>query len=237
MAGDTLTKTQNTLKKSAYVAVGIPASVINMLRDRWGDTRETVDEMRSRLSDEARQAFDEWVEEGEKLVEGVSSQIRERRERLEQSVERTATKAGTIGRGVSATVSHPVLPLSEVDGIGPAYAEKLAKAGVFSVRALLDQARTEESRLHLSGQTGLGMGQLESWVAKADLTRIDGVGDEYLSLLHAVGIGTFQSLADADPARVRAKAVEVNEERHLVDNVPAETTFAEWSQAAGGYVS
>lgn len=237
MARDTLTKTQETIKKSAYVAVGIPASVINVLRDRWGDTRETVDQMRSRLSDEARHAFDEWVEEGEKLIEGVSAQIRERREQLEQTVGRTATRAGTFGRGVSATVGHPVLPLSEIDGIGPAYAEKLAKAGVFSVRALLDQARSEEARLRLSGQTGLGMGQLGSWVAKADLTRIDGIGDDYLSLLHAIGIGTFDALAAGDPAQMRAEAAEVNDERHLVDAVPGEATFAKWSQTAGGYIS
>lgn len=237
MARDTLTRTQETIKKSAYVAVGIPVSVINVLRDRWGDTRETVDQMRSRLSDEARHAFDEWVEEGEKLVEGVGAQIRDRREQLEQTVGRTATRAETFGRGVSATMGHPMLPLSEIDGIGPVYAEKLAKAGVFSVRALLDQARSEESRLRLSSQTGLGMGQLESWVAKADLTRIDGIGDDYLSLLHSIGIGTFEALAAGDPAQMRAEAAEVNDERHLVDAVPGEGTFAKWSQTAGGYVS
>lgn len=237
MARDTLTKTQETLKKSAYVAVGIPASAINNLKERWGDTRETVDQMRSRLSDEARQAFDEWVEEGEKLVEGVSSQLRQRRERLEQTVERTATQAGILGRGVRASVSHPVLPLSEIDGIGPAYAEKLAKAGVFSVRALLDQARKEESRLRISGETGIGMGQLESWVTKADLSRIDGIGDEYLSLLHAIGIGTFQSLTDSDPEQMRTRAIEVNEERNLVETVPGKATFAKWSQAAAEYLT
>lgn len=237
MARDTVTKTQETIKKSAYVAVGIPASVITVLRDRWGDTRETIDQMRSRLSGEARQAFDEWVEEGEKLIEGASAQIRERREQLEETVSRTATRAETFGRGVSASVGHPMLPLSEIEGIGPAYAEKLAKAGVFSVRALLDQARSEESRLRLSSQTGLGMGQLESWVAKADLSRIDGIGDDYLSLLHAIGIGTFQALAAGDPTQMRAEAVEVNDERHLVDAVPGEATFAKWSQTAGGYIS
>lgn len=234
MARDTLTRTQETLKKTAYVAVGIPASMINVLRDRWGDTRETVDEMRGRLSDEARQAFDEWVAEGEKLVDEVSSQLRERREKLERTVERTTAKAGTVGKGLSATVAHPVLPLAEIDGIGPAYADKLARAGVFSVWALLEQAGNEESRLRLSGQTGIGMGQLESWVTRADLTRIEGIGDDYLSLLHAMGIGTFQALADRDPAQMRQQAVEANEQKQLVEAVPGEATFAKWAHAAAG---
>jgi predicted flap endonuclease-1-like 5' DNA nuclease len=237
MARDTLARTQDTLKKTAYVAVGIPASVIGALRERWEDTRETVEEMRSRLSEDARQAFDEWVAEGEKLVNELGAQLRERREALERTIEDKSEAARTVGRGIASSVSHPVLPLPAIEGIGPSYADKLAKAGVFSVHALLDQARSEQARLRLSGQTGIGMGQLESWVAKADLTQIEGIGEEYLSLLHAIGVGTFQALASRDPAELRKKALAVNRERSLVTAVPSQDTFAEWVQAAGGYLS
>jgi predicted flap endonuclease-1-like 5' DNA nuclease len=236
MARDTLIRTQKTLKESAYVAVGIPASVIKMLRDRWEGTRETVDEMRDRLSEEARQAFDEWVEEGERLVDGLGAQLRERREQLGQDLAKRTATVRTIGRGVASSVSHPVLPLSEIEGVGPAYTERLARAGVFSIRALLDQTRSEEARLRLSELTGIGMGPLEGWAARTDLTRIDGIGEEYLSLLHAIGIGTFQSLAGADPAVLRKQAMALNEERGLVETVPGQETFSRWVQNAGGHI-
>lgn len=236
MARDTLIRTRKTLEKSAYVAVGIPASLIGMLKDRWEGTRETIDDMRDRLSDDARQAFDEWVQEGEKLLDGLGSQLREGKERLERGLEERTGTVRTIGRGVASSLSHPVLPVSEIEGVGPAYADRLAKAGIFSIRALLDQSRNEETRLRLSEQTGIGMGQLEGWVAKTDLTAIDGIGDEYLSLLHAIGIGSFQSLASADSAEMRKQAVALNEERALVETIPGEETFSRWVQAAGGYI-
>lgn len=75
MARDTLIRTRKTLEKSAYVAVGIPASLIGMLKDRWEGTRETIDDIRDGSPTmPARRSTSGWKKERScSTVSGVSS--------------------------------------------------------------------------------------------------------------------------------------------------------------------
>lgn len=219
---------QDTLKKSAYVAVGIPASLIASLKERMSAASKTIDEFRDRLSDEAEAAFDDWVAEGEALVDSLTEPLRHRGEDLEDRIASRTEIARDVGRGVAVTLTEPIVAIDEIDGIGPAFAEELVKAGVVSTRALVERCRNKESTARLADQTGIGISLLDKWSASADLTRIGGVGDEYMALLNGLGVATIEAMARQDAGDLRQRAVAVNEETELVEVIPSEKTFSIW---------
>jgi predicted flap endonuclease-1-like 5' DNA nuclease len=233
----------SSLKKSAYVAVGIPAHLLSHLRDRIAAASEAVDAMRDRLGDEAQRAFDEWVEEGERLVTSFNRRLQGVREDVVDTVQegrqglRTgAATARDVGRGVVATLAEPIVPIDEIDGVGPAYAEKLATAGVISTRALLERCATDAARERLADQTGISAALLERWAESADLTRVNGIGDEHMTVLNQLGIGTMEALAAADAGDLHDRASAIDADAGLGTPVPAAASFARWITQAGRLV-
>ena len=111
--------------------------------------------------------------------------------------------------------------IQEIEGIGPAYAEKLAAAGVKTVEALLENAASKKGRQWLAEQSGIDEGRILSWVNMADLMRINGVGKQFAELLHAAGVDTIKELRNRNAENLHAKMVEVNAEKNLTNAVPA----------------
>jgi predicted flap endonuclease-1-like 5' DNA nuclease len=124
--------------------------------------------------------------------------------------------------------------LTDIEGIGPAYAEKLASVGLQTTDDLLTHGATREGRESVAAPTGLSHDEILRWVNHADLYRIDGVGSEYAELLEAAGVDSVLELAQRNPENLAATLARVNEERHLVRNIPAESTVARWINQAKG---
>ncbi len=83
----------------------------------------------------------------------------------------------------------------EIEGIGPVYADKLQKAGVATVEALLDQGSTPAGRKKLVEKTGIGDTLILKWVNHADLFRIKGIAGQYAELLEKSGVDTVVELS------------------------------------------
>jgi predicted flap endonuclease-1-like 5' DNA nuclease len=124
--------------------------------------------------------------------------------------------------------------LTDIEGIGPAYAEKLAAAGLETTDDLLAHGATRDGRERLASQTGLTHDQILEWVNHADLYRIDGVGSEYADLLEAGGVDSVLELAQRNPENLAAALAKVNEEKRLVRSAPSEGTVARWVEQAKG---
>jgi predicted flap endonuclease-1-like 5' DNA nuclease len=120
----------------------------------------------------------------------------------------------------------------DVEGIGPAYAEKLIKAGVSSTDALLKAGATPKGRKELAEKTGIGDALILKWVNHVDLYRIKGVGSEYSELLEAAGVDTIPELAQRNAANLIQKIVAVNKEKKLVRKLPVESQIANWIEQA-----
>lgn len=118
--------------------------------------------------------------------------------------------------------------IEEIEGIGPAYAEKLGSAGIGSTDDLLQQCGSAKGRDAVSGQTGISTKQLLKWANMADLMRISGVGEEYSELLEAAGVDTVKELRNRNAANLAAKMAEVNEEKKLTRRAPAESQVSRW---------
>ena len=73
--------------------------------------------------------------------------------------------------------------LQVIEGIGPAYEEKLQGAGVNSVEDLLEQGATKSGRNKIVDDSGMSATLILKFVNHADLFRIKGVAGEYAELL------------------------------------------------------
>lgn len=120
----------------------------------------------------------------------------------------------------------------EIEGIGPAYAEKLGKAGVQTVEALLDQGSTPAGRKKLVESTGIGDKLIMKWVNHADLFRIKGVAGQYAELLEKAGVDTVVELSKRKADNLQKKMAEVNTQLNLVNKVPDPAVVAKWVEEA-----
>ncbi|MEM7413176.1 MAG: DUF4332 domain-containing protein [Myxococcota bacterium] len=124
--------------------------------------------------------------------------------------------------------------IEEIEGIGPAYAEKLAAAGIKDTDGLLEKCCDKKGRKATAETTGVSESQLLKWANMADLFRIKGVGSEYAELLECSGVDTVKELATRNAANLAAKMAEVNEEKNLTRRVPNEAAATDWVEQAKG---
>ena len=123
--------------------------------------------------------------------------------------------------------------ISDVEGIGSKFAQKLQKAGVRSVNALLENGSSRKDRKELAGKTGIDESMILKWVNMADLYRVKGIGSEYSELLEKAGVDTVKELATRRPDNLHAKMVEVNSSgRPLVRQLPGQKSVQNWVSSA-----
>jgi len=119
--------------------------------------------------------------------------------------------------------------IEEIEGIGPAYGEKLRQAGINSVDQLLKKGCDRIGRDELSDTTGLDASLILTWVNMADLFRVKGIGGEYAELLKKSGVDTVKELRNRNPDNLLAKMTEVNSAgRQLVRALPSLKMVESW---------
>ena len=124
------------------------------------------------------------------------------------------------------------MKIVDIEGIGPAYAKKLADAGIRTTDALLKKGATAAARKELEASTWIGHDLLLEWVNLADLYRIKGVGSEYSDLLEEAGVDTVAELGNRVPENLLQKMVEVNKAKNLVNKMPGVMQVKAWIQQA-----
>lgn len=111
--------------------------------------------------------------------------------------------------------------IDEIEGIGPAYAEKLIAAGIKTTEDLLTAGAKPSGRKKLEETTGISGKLILKWVNHADLFRINGVAGQFAELLEASGVDTVKEFRHRVPANLKAKMDEVNEHKNLCNRVPS----------------
>lgn len=120
------------------------------------------------------------------------------------------------------------MKIVDIEGIGPAYAEKLNGIGVRTTDALLQAGCGPEERKQLAAATGIADSLLLEWVNLADLYRVKGIGKQYSDLLEEAGVDTVVELATRVPENLLAKMVEVNKAKNLVNKMPGVSQVKKW---------
>ncbi len=109
----------------------------------------------------------------------------------------------------------------DIEGVGAVYAEKLIAAGIKTTDDLLEKCAKPAGRKALAEATDISPKLILTWTNHVDLMRINGVGPQFSELLEAAGVDTVKELQHRVPANLQAKLEEVNEQKHLVQRVPA----------------
>jgi predicted flap endonuclease-1-like 5' DNA nuclease len=116
----------------------------------------------------------------------------------------------------------------DIEGIGPVYATKLAKAGIRSVEGLLKEGASPKGRKEIAAASGVEQTQVLEWVNRADLYRIKGIGKQYSDLLEKAGVDTVVELSKRVAGNLYAKMVEVNQAKNLVNGMPGLKKVEGW---------
>jgi predicted flap endonuclease-1-like 5' DNA nuclease len=122
--------------------------------------------------------------------------------------------------------------IDNIEGIGPAYAERLRAAGVRSTKTLLQRGGNPKGRKELAATLNIDETRLLQWVNHADLFRVRGVGSEYSDLLEAAGVDTVPELKQRNAKALYETLLKTNEEKKLVRRLPTREQVAEWVKQA-----
>lgn len=122
--------------------------------------------------------------------------------------------------------------LTEIEGIGPAYATALENAGIKSCEQLLKKGGSPKGRASIAEASGMSAKRILSWVNRADLARVSGVGSEYADLLECAGVDTVPELAQRNAKSLHAKMIAVNKDKQLVRNPPSAKQVEDWIRQA-----
>ena len=120
----------------------------------------------------------------------------------------------------------------EIEGIGPAYAKKLASVGIATTEQLLDQCGSAKGRSDVADRAGITAKLLLKWVNMADLMRISGIAGENAELLEAAGVDTVKELKMRNAENLAAKMAEINAEKKLTRRVASAKQVEKWVEQA-----
>ncbi len=123
-------------------------------------------------------------------------------------------------------------PITDIEGIGPAYAERLKSLRIRTTTRLLEEAKSPRGRKALAEKTGVEPSRILKWANMADMMRIKGVGEEYSELLEAAGVDTVRELKYRNPKKLAEAMANANTKRKLVRLLPSEKAVTNWSAAA-----
>ena len=122
--------------------------------------------------------------------------------------------------------------IEDVEGIGPAYGEKLKAAGASTTDALLSMGANPKGRSDLAEKSGISEKLILEWVNHVDLFRIKGVAGEYADLLEAAGVDSVPELAQRNAANLVQKLADTNDAKKLVRRVPTVAELEDWINQA-----
>ena len=124
------------------------------------------------------------------------------------------------------------MKITDIEGIGPAFGEKLAGAGITDTDKLLEKGCTKAGRKEIAEGCDIPEKKVLDWVNMADLCRIKGVGPEFAELLEAAGVDTVKELRNRNAENLAEACAKVNAEKKLTRQVPSAKVVAGWVEQA-----
>jgi predicted flap endonuclease-1-like 5' DNA nuclease len=127
--------------------------------------------------------------------------------------------------------------LSDIEGIGPAYQQKLEAAGIKTPAQLYDAAAASKDRAKLAEKSGISATLLLKWVNRYDLARVKGIGTQYADLLEVAGVDSPKELARRNADNLLEALTKTNTEKKLVRKLPTKAQVEEWIKNAKSVTS
>ncbi|MEZ4519150.1 MAG: DUF4332 domain-containing protein [Chloroflexota bacterium] len=138
----------------------------------------------------------------------------------------------TMGDRAIEVKEEAVAMMVAAPALGAASVVALQDAEVSDMGELQTKAATAAGRAELVKATGMDRAAVDAIAYDLDLSRVRGVGRKSLALLKAAGIESVGDLAEYDPDELAGLLVTVNEQEHIVENMPSRDTIAGWVEQA-----
>lgn len=122
--------------------------------------------------------------------------------------------------------------ITEIEGIGPSFADKLAAAEITNTNHLLAKCGDAKGRKAVAATTGIDAARLLKWANMADLMRIKGVGKQFAELLEAAGVDTIKELRHRNAENLSAAMAEINEKKRLARTSASTASVIDWVEQA-----
>jgi len=122
--------------------------------------------------------------------------------------------------------------IDEIQGIGPAFKEKLTAADIKTTEALLKECGTKPGRKAMAEKSGCTESQLLVWTNMADMMRINGVGGQFAELLKGTGVDTVKELATRNAENLTSAVETLNNEKNLAKTSPSLSMITKWIEEA-----
>ena len=122
--------------------------------------------------------------------------------------------------------------IEEIEGIGSEYGAKLRDVDIQTTEDLLRRCGDKKGREGVATESGISEKHLLEWVNKADLMRLNGVGEEYADLLEAAGVDTVKELAQRNAENLAIAMAVCNEKENRTNRVPSAETVQGWIDEA-----
>ena len=118
--------------------------------------------------------------------------------------------------------------LSKVSWISSRNVAKLKQIGICTTGDLLRAGNDSRCRARLAKRVGVTRRKVLGWVRSADLSRVNGVGDDYVIILTRTKVYTPQQLAQQEPDYLLTQIAMTNATHRLVKRMPASTSISQW---------
>jgi predicted flap endonuclease-1-like 5' DNA nuclease len=122
--------------------------------------------------------------------------------------------------------------IEEVEGIGPAYASKLAQVGIKNTEGFLKLCADRSGRKKVAEKTGIAETLLLKWANLADLMRLKGIGPQFSELLEAAGVDTVKELRNRNLSNLAEKLSAIQKAKKITRATPSDTQVARWIEEA-----
>lgn len=122
--------------------------------------------------------------------------------------------------------------ITDIEGVGPAFGEKLTAAGIKNTETMLELCGTKKGRQETAEKTGIPEKKILTFTNHCDLMRIKGVAGQFAELLEAAGVDTVKELRNRNAANLAAAMTKCNEEKNLTNGNISESQVQGWIDQA-----
>ncbi len=203
--------------------------------EKDGRCQEEIEALRNEYDEKLKSQKDFWVRKCQ-LLEGegssanleldqpnneVKSSDKDEKRSLDSKPKEKAKKQTFLeAPTLSSDKDAECYELEDVQGIGPGFALRLKKRGVFNSCYLAEKFLTDEKATQkISQKLDIDFDTIRSWASMADLMRVKGVSGEFAEVLYAIGVENRMELRKADAYHLYAQLKEYYEKYPNSDNL------------------
>ena len=171
---------------------------------------------------------DDFIEIDESGKVAEASEQTKSKPKQKVTIKKKPVSKSSVKKKVAKPTKDKVTNITDIEGIGPKYADALGNIGITSVEQLLEACTSPEDRAKCAESSGLSEKSIQRWAKMSDFFRLDGVAGNQAELLEVSGFNSVDELANTDAGEVLKKLKATNKEKSLAPDLPEQTEIEAW---------